>query len=76
VENEKDLSFLRMTIDEPADWQLISKIFLDLYPSKPDFDLPDILTLFDRQPEIFKLNSDIIRNQGYLKSLAKDIKKN
>ncbi|MBI4779667.1 glycosyltransferase family protein [Candidatus Falkowbacteria bacterium] len=76
VENAKDLSYLRMTIDEPADWELISKIFLDLYPSKPDFDLADILTLFGRQTELLKLNSDITRNHGYLKSLAKDIKKN
>jgi len=71
-ENKDDLSELRMTIDEEADWQLIKNIYSDLYPKNEDFSLNDILILLKNHPEYVKINQNIIRNEGYLKSLAND----
>jgi spore coat polysaccharide biosynthesis protein SpsF len=72
VENIKDCSDIRLTIDESQDWQLIEKIFLKLYPKNPTFKLSDILSLLEDNPELLKINKGIIKNEGYLKSLESD----
>jgi len=38
---------------------VIKAIFEELYPSKPDFALPDILDLLRRRPELLGLNQHI-----------------
>lgn len=72
VESNNDYSEIRLTIDEPQDWQLIEKIFIKLYPEKQDFNLNDILNLLKNNPSYVEINKNIIRNEGYIKSLAKD----
>jgi spore coat polysaccharide biosynthesis protein SpsF len=46
----------RFTIDYEADYQFIKRVFEELYPTKPDFSLYDILNLLDEKPEIYKIN--------------------
>lgn len=72
VFNKKDLSYLRLTIDEGADWRLISQIFCLLYPKNEQFGLNEILSLLKKRPDLIKLNAHIMPNEGYLKSLAQD----
>ena len=36
------------------------------------FYTEDILKLLEREPHLLKINSHIIRNEGYLKSLGED----
>lgn len=71
-ENKKDLSWLRITVDENEDWLLISQIFSALYPENHYFSLADILAFLEKHPELKKLNTHIMPNEGYLKSLAQD----
>ncbi len=71
--NDTDLSHLRWTVDEPVDFELISKIYEALYPSKPAFTMRDILELLDSNPELKDINSHHGRNEGLQKSLAKDL---
>lgn len=50
---------LRLTVDTPEDFALVRRVFEALYPDKPDFDLGDILNLFDARPELGRINADI-----------------
>lgn len=65
-----DLSWLRWTVDEPADFQVVDAIYRALYPTNRAFTTSDILAYLATHPEIARLNIDTTRNEGYLKSLA------
>lgn len=67
-----DMSDLRWTVDEQADFDLVSRIYEALYPGNPDFSTGDILELLNRNAELQTLNTGIARNEGFVKSLAKD----
>lgn len=69
-----DLSWLRWTVDEPADFAMVQAVYEALYPSNPQFTTTDVLHLLAEHPEIARINADITRNEGYLKSLATDRK--
>jgi len=53
---------LRLTLDTVEDLRLIESIYDALYPTKPDFDLDDILALLDARPELAKINSAVPHN--------------
>lgn len=72
VSSEIDFSHLRLTVDEKADLILIREIYKELYHQNPLFGLEEIIKLFERKPELAKINQKIARNEGYLKSLKKD----
>lgn len=63
VKNAKDFSNLRWTVDEPADFIVVEKVFNHFYPNT-DFDWRTVLKLQLEHPEWFSLNQDIIRNEG------------
>lgn len=69
-----DLSHLRWTVDEAADFVFVSQVFEHLYAHNPDFRMNDVLDLLHRQPQLSALNTGLVRNEGYLKSLASDPK--
>jgi spore coat polysaccharide biosynthesis protein SpsF len=69
-----DFSHLRWTVDEPADYEVVKEIFEALYPDNPEFGWMDVLALVTRRPELIIKNSDIVRNEGYLKALAQSRK--
>lgn len=63
----------RWTLDHEQDYLLISKIYEDLYSNRNKIFLTqDILNYLKKHPELESINSDIIRNEGYIKSLIKD----
>ncbi len=68
----QDLSYLRWTVDEPEDFELIERIYRELYPKNPAFSTSDILRLLDASPELKICNTRHRRNEGYLKSTARD----
>ena len=72
--HSKDLSHLRWTVDEPEDFDLITKIYTELYPAKPDFRMIDVLNLLKRKPELLGLNQNFKRNEGMTRSLEEDRK--
>ena len=69
---EQDLSYLRWTVDEVADFILIEKIYQNLYVKKPSFLMEDILKLLTSYPELSKINQQFLRNEGLQKSLQQD----
>lgn len=70
----EDLSYLRWTVDEPEDFELITKIYGELYSAKPGFRMIDVLNLLQRKPELLSLNQKFERNEGMARSLEEDRK--
>lgn len=63
MQHLEDLSMLRWTVDELADFSVIEKVFLHFHPSI-DFTWGNVLSLQRQQPEVFNINQHIIRNEG------------
>jgi spore coat polysaccharide biosynthesis protein SpsF len=72
-ENSYDLSHLRWTVDEKNDLLFVRKIFHLMKP-KLMFYTPDILKKIKQNPNLLKINSNILRDEGYTKSLQYDYK--
>jgi spore coat polysaccharide biosynthesis protein SpsF len=66
------LSNVRLTLDEPADFKLLTLIFENLYQREKIFLINDILRLLSKNPLWLNINSSIMRNEGYEISLSKD----
>jgi spore coat polysaccharide biosynthesis protein SpsF len=67
-----DLKDKRWTIDEPEDLKFIKIIYKNLYYEDSLFGMEAILNYLKENPEIEKINKNIIRNEGYFKSLNED----
>ncbi|MDF0681312.1 MAG: glycosyltransferase family protein [Candidatus Nitrosocosmicus sp.] len=65
-------SDIRLTIDYPKDLILIRKIYRSLFPMNPYFGLDDIIELINQFPDLKDINNDIIKYEGYTKSLRED----
>lgn len=63
VQHSEDLSDLRWTVDEPADFEVVSKVFAHFAPDI-HFSWSEVLRLQRSQPEIFTANQNISRNEG------------
>jgi spore coat polysaccharide biosynthesis protein SpsF len=50
---------LRLTVDTPEDYALVSKVFEALHPTKPDFGLADVIELLRRRPDLAGLNRHV-----------------
>ena len=61
--HDQDLSGLRWTVDEPADFEVVSNVFMHF---APDIYFPwtKVLDLQSQNPDIFAANHNIIRNEG------------
>lgn len=62
-ENDEDLSACRWTVDEPADFSVIEKIFEHFHP-RTDFGWREVLELEKKRQDIFSINKSITRNEG------------
>jgi len=63
LQNSQDLSMLRWTVDELADFAVIEKVFQHFHP-RTDFGWGEVLSLQQQQPAIFSANQKINRNEG------------
>jgi spore coat polysaccharide biosynthesis protein SpsF (cytidylyltransferase family) len=69
---KEHLPHMRWTVDEDRDYMFVKEIFERLYKEGEMFYTEDILKLLKREPRLMEINSGIIRNEGYLKSLKED----
>jgi len=67
--NDIDYSYMRWTLDQQEDYVFINKIYEALYPTNPAFVMDDIIKLLEKNPEMLKINSMYVRNEGLMKSL-------
>ncbi|NML86968.1 aminotransferase class III-fold pyridoxal phosphate-dependent enzyme [Polaromonas sp.] len=63
MQHSEDLSDLRWTVDEPADYDVVSKIFAHFAPDI-HFSWQQVLQLQRSRPEIFYSNQNLFRNEG------------
>ena len=61
--NTEDLSALRWTVDDPEDFDVISKVF-EHFQSDIYFSWKEVLKLYNNNPQLFDANSKTQRNQG------------
>jgi spore coat polysaccharide biosynthesis protein SpsF len=73
VENYKNISNLRWTIDRENDFLLVKSIISKI-KQRPIL-MNNILDLFSKKPELFKINKNSILDEGITKSLEKKIPK-
>jgi len=66
------LSKQRWTLDEPVDYELLSKVFGRLYREDSHFLTHEVLKFIGENPALSNINSGIVRNEGYLKSLENE----
>lgn len=69
IRNVSDLSGLRLTVDEPADLEVITALILQLGINKKWQDYADHL---QKNDHLAKLNSHIKRNEGFMRSVIKE----
>jgi len=50
---------LRLTVDEPADYELVRRVFEHLYPERLDFSARDVVTLLRKTPDWVAINSAV-----------------
>jgi spore coat polysaccharide biosynthesis protein SpsF len=50
---------LRLTVDEPADYELVRRVFEELYPTNALFDTREIIDLLRRRVDWVALNSSV-----------------
>ncbi len=63
--NAEDLSALRWTVDEAADFTFVESVYEALYPENPAFDSAAILAYLGKNPALSSLNSGFARNEGF-----------
>jgi len=72
ITNNEDLGYMRWTVDEERDYQFVKAVFERLYEGGKMFYMKDVLDLLKKEPKLQDINKNIIRNEGYLKSLKED----
>ncbi|MEW6664745.1 MAG: glycosyltransferase family protein [Thermodesulfobacteriota bacterium] len=65
-----DFSHLRWTLDQSEDYELIRRVYQDLYPDKADFGWLDVLAWQTRDPERLQINAKYKRNEGVQETTA------
>lgn len=66
------MSDKRWTIDTPEDYFFIKDVYNSIFPHNSLFGMDEILKFIDDNPNAEKVNSHIMRNEGYAKSLKED----
>ena len=74
IENDRDLSSLRWTLDSEDDLIFIKEIYRYLYKKDTIFHMEEVLKLLKEKPSLIEINQNHIRNEGYLKSVNEENK--
>ncbi|MBT0663929.1 glycosyltransferase family protein [Geobacter pelophilus] len=62
-----DYSHFRWTVDNDADFALVTKIYETLYSDNHVFLMDDVITLLKERPDLSEMNSDFIGKEEYEK---------
>lgn len=73
VENEEDLSKLRLTVDYDQDFETVCRIFEKLEHLENNFGLEEIKELYMNNSSLFTNQTDFQRNSGWKDSLNSDL---
>jgi spore coat polysaccharide biosynthesis protein SpsF len=56
---------LRLTLDTPKDYELISRVYNALYSDNPDFSADDVVDYLIDKPELYNLNVNVKQKKPY-----------
>ena len=70
VTNSTDLSPMRWTVDQQEDLDFVREVYRLL--GTGHFPMDVVVDLFRKNPQLTGINTGIVRNEGFLKSLAMD----
>lgn len=65
ISSKNDYGNLRWTLDTPEDYEFINHIYNELYNSKPEFGMHDILELIKEKPHLVDINRSSIGQVKY-----------
>ncbi len=68
VRGGRDLSAVRLTLDEQNDYQVLT----DIVAHVSDLSMEKIVRYLEEHPEVVAINHSIVRDEGYQKSLHED----
>lgn len=68
---DQDLSAWRWTVDKPEDLEFMREVF-GHFAGEPLVSYRAIIPWLAEHPEIRSINANTVRNEGYLKSIARD----
>ena len=68
---ERNLSSWRWTVDKQEDLEFMRCIFKE-FKNKPLVNYKEVIKFLETKPELMKINSGTIRNEGYIKSLIQE----
>ena len=71
IKNSEDFSHIRLTVDHQVDFDLVKKI-IEHFPEGEIFKMNTVIDFLNQNLKLIQLNSHILFNEGYLKSLEKD----
>lgn len=54
---------LRFTVDEESDFELVKKVFENLYPSNNNFTTADIIKFLNSNPQVRSLNKHVVQRR-------------
>lgn len=72
IEYEKNLSYMRWTLDTPEDLAFTREVYNKLYMPGKLFLMQDILNLLEEHPEIQQINANVERFSGHKKIIEKE----
>ena len=64
--------YYRVTVDDPADLEVVRAVVAALDPHNPEFGVDAVVGYLEKHPELAARNLATVRNEGFLKSLAED----
>lgn len=72
IQHKENLSDKRWTLDESSDYEFIKAVYAGLAKKNEIFGMEEILQYLKEHPELEKINHQIVRNEGLLKSIPND----
>jgi len=72
ISNNENLGKFRLTLDRYEDYILLYEIFSNLYREGGFIDLNYVISYLTTNNKLIDINKHIVRDEGYLKSLAND----
>lgn len=73
LKNNKDFSYLRWTVDEPKDLELVRQIYRRLYREGNIFIMNKILAVLRKEPELLEINKGIKQRNIKTEARCEDI---
>lgn len=73
VKNNTDLTYIRCTVDRKQDLKFVREIWKRKSQLKKITHNKDILKIIQNEPDLVKINNKISFDEGYQKSLKKDV---